>query len=251
MNELTQDGIFSRAITIWQHKHGYRFSIDAVLLALFARPHAQGARVLELGAGSGVVSMILAHKAPEVALPKEIVAVELQNSLAGLAQKNIEENQKAALIKVVQEDLKRVPTPETGKLFDLVVSNPPYFPLDSSAEEVTSEERAIARREVNASVSDVLSCAARSLHAKGSLALVYPAPLLPRFFAALAATSLRLIAWQPVYSLPKQDATLALLLCKQPTGKNPPPLSVMPPIFLSNNDGTPNPEIERLLLRGY
>lgn len=250
MTELTQDGIFSRALTIWQPRRGYRFNIDAVLLALFARPYAQKSKVLELGAGSGVISVILGYKVPAVELPSEVVAVELQEGLASIAQKNIEENGQSAFARVVKEDLKRVPNEKTGKLFDLVVTNPPYFALGEGQRE-PDEERAIARREVHASIFDVLSCAARSLSAKGKLALVYPVSQLPRFFAALSKTSLQLIVWQPVYAQSNQDATLALLLCKMPSGKLAPPLTMTPPIFLADEQGKPNPEIERLLQVGY
>jgi tRNA1Val (adenine37-N6)-methyltransferase len=250
MAELTQDGIFSRALTIWQPKRGYRFNIDAVLLALFARPYAQKARVLELGTGSGVISLILGYQVPDLELPAEIVAVELQESFAKIAQKNIEENTQHSFARVVQEDLKRIPNEKTGKLFDLVVTNPPYFALNEGQRE-PDEERAIARREVHASIADVLACAARSLSAKGKLALVYPVSQLPRFFAALSKTSLHLIVWRPVYAQPNQDATLALLLCKMPSGKLAPPLTMMPPIFLANEQGKPSPEIERLLQVGY
>ena len=250
MNELTQDGIFSRALTIWQPKRGYRFSLDAVLLALFARPHAQGARVLELGAGSGVVSVILGHRVPEVELPASIVAVELQARLAEIAAQNVAENGMASLIRVVAQDLKRVPDDDTGKLFDLVVTNPPYFTLHDGLPE-SDEERAIARREVHATIHEVLLCAARSLSAKGKLALVYPVSQLPRLFAALAKTSLRLALWRPVYAQANQDATLALLLCKMPSGKQAPPLVMAPPLVLADAQGKPNPEVERLLQVGY
>jgi tRNA1Val (adenine37-N6)-methyltransferase len=250
MNELTQDGIFSRAITVWQPKRGYRFSIDAILLALFARPHATNGRVLELGTGSGIISMILGYQVPEVSLPTSIIAVELQESLAKLARQNIEENAMASRLRVVQQDLKKVPDEATGALFDLVVTNPPYFALNEGRQEL-DEERAIARREIHATIHEVLLCAVRCLAAKGKLALVYPVSQLPRFFAALAKTPLHLTLWQPVYAQPNQDATLALLLCKMPTGKQAPPLHMMPPIFLADAQGRPNPEVERLLQVGY
>jgi tRNA1Val (adenine37-N6)-methyltransferase len=250
MNELTQDGIFSRALTIWQSKRGYRFSIDAVLLALFARPYASNARVLELGTGSGVISIILGYQVPKVPLPSSIIAVELQENLAKIAQQNIEENTMTSRLRVVQQDLKRVPNETTGKLFDLVVTNPPYFAINDGNQEL-DEERAIARREVHATISEVLLCAVRSLSAKGRLAIIYPVSQLPRFFAALARTPLHLTLWQPVYAQANQDATLALLLCKMPSGKQAPPLTMMPPLFLADAQGLPNPEVERLLQVGY
>ncbi|MCB9644885.1 MAG: hypothetical protein H6728_17575 [Myxococcales bacterium] len=71
---LTEDGIFGRAVTIFQHRKGYRFSIDAVLLAAFAlerallsraslhaedssSPDKQGLRLLDLCTGSAIVPL--------------------------------------------------------------------------------------------------------------------------------------------------------------------------------------------------
>src|SRR6202030_4401649 len=66
----TLDSILGGALCLYQPRRGYRFSVEAVLLARFAaaRPTA---RVLELGAGCGVVALIVAA----CVRPREVVAV--------------------------------------------------------------------------------------------------------------------------------------------------------------------------------
>src|SRR6266478_6534458 len=73
----TRDSILDGSITLIQPKHGYRFSIEAILLARFARASTQD-RILELGAGCGVVSIMIAA----LQCPREVVAIEIQPSLA-------------------------------------------------------------------------------------------------------------------------------------------------------------------------
>src|SRR5438445_11149457 len=83
----TQDAILGGAITIVQPKNGYRFSIDSILLARFATARA-GDRVLELGAGCGVIGLLVAA----VAHPREIIAIEIQPEMAELAGRNARAN---------------------------------------------------------------------------------------------------------------------------------------------------------------
>jgi tRNA1Val (adenine37-N6)-methyltransferase len=54
-----RDSILGGGLTVIQPRRGYRFSVEAILLARFVRPRA-GARILELGAGCGVVALIIA-----------------------------------------------------------------------------------------------------------------------------------------------------------------------------------------------
>ena len=72
----TLDTILGGALSIVQPFSGYRFSIDSILLGRFARPRARD-RVLELGAGCGVISIMLAA----FYQPREVVALELQPEL--------------------------------------------------------------------------------------------------------------------------------------------------------------------------
>ncbi|NPA95757.1 MAG: methyltransferase, partial [Thermodesulfobacteria bacterium] len=63
-------------LDILQPLEGYRFSVDALLLAEFARVKKRE-RLIELGAGCGVISMVLARRFPEAS----IMAVEIQEEL--------------------------------------------------------------------------------------------------------------------------------------------------------------------------
>src|SRR5437667_307452 len=60
--EETLDSILGGALRLYQPRRGYRFSVEAVLLARFAAARP-AARVLELGAGCGVVALIYAAAA--------------------------------------------------------------------------------------------------------------------------------------------------------------------------------------------
>src|SRR5258708_24679673 len=79
----TRDSILDGSITLIQPRHGYRFSIEAVLLARFAHANTRD-RVLELGAGCGVVSIMIAT----LYRPREVIALEIQPPLAAMISRS-------------------------------------------------------------------------------------------------------------------------------------------------------------------
>ena len=76
-----------KGLKIMQDKSLYTFTSDSVVLANFIKVK-RGERALEIGTGSGVISLLLTAKMN----PKEIVAFEIQPGLASLAEENVKLN---------------------------------------------------------------------------------------------------------------------------------------------------------------
>lgn len=95
---------------------------DALALGRFATVKP-GWRVCDLGTGSGALLLLLAGRAEGLSL----TGVELDPLSAQTARKNLAAN--ALVGTVLRDDLRGVPLPAGG--FDLVISNPPYFPAGS------------------------------------------------------------------------------------------------------------------------
>ncbi|MBU0987479.1 MAG: methyltransferase, partial [Proteobacteria bacterium] len=121
MDALTTDSFFNGRLQIRQPEHGYRFSIDAVLLAGHAAPQPQDL-VLDLGTGCGIIPLILAYRNPKI----KVYGVEVQQQLADLAGLNVKKNGMEDRIVVCCMDMKELPTDMIPGPMDLVVSNPPY-----------------------------------------------------------------------------------------------------------------------------
>ncbi|MGH7843462.1 MAG: methyltransferase, partial [Candidatus Binataceae bacterium] len=109
-----------------QPRAGYRFSIDSILLARFARPRRCD-RLLELGAGCGVIAAILA----KIRQPSAVVAIELQADLAALARRNFASNRLLRATAIAADLRARKITGAAAASFDYVVANPPYRALQS------------------------------------------------------------------------------------------------------------------------
>ena len=103
MDGVTQDSFFNGRLRLKQHRHGYRYSIDAVILASAVHPKP-GETVVDLGTGCGIIPLILAFRRPGV----RIWGVELQAALAAVAEENIRDNDMTSQVTVMCSDMRDI-----------------------------------------------------------------------------------------------------------------------------------------------
>ena len=219
----TPDTLFNGRLFCRQPAQGYRFSIDAVLLAHFCRP-AAGETVVDLGAGCGVVSLILAYRHPGVAL----VAVEAQEELARCCAENARANSFTHRLQVVAGDVRRIRELLPPESCQRVVCNPPYGQMDRGRVSPNPERRA-ARHEGVATVEDFAAAAAFVLRNRCRAAFVFSAARLPGLLAALRRVRLEPKVLRLVHSYPGADASLVLVEAIKNGGEE---LRVLPPLYV-------------------
>lgn len=236
---LTEDTLFNGRLACRQHRQGYRFSVDAVLLAHFCRPAARS-RVLDLGCGCGVISLILCHRHPELRL----TGLELQPALAELARSNAEANQLGTRFAVRQGDLRRIGERILPESFDLVVSNPPYHRVGGGRIS-REDECALARHELAADPDSVLAAAAFAVKNRGAVCCIYPAERLASVLAAMTRSRLTPKRLQPVHSCPEDSqARLTLIEAVKNGGEG---LRLLPPLHVyQRRNGPYSPEVARM-----
>lgn len=191
----TCDDLLHGEMKLRQRADGFRYSADALLLASFALPLCPGARVLDLGAGSGVIALILARRGR----PASVTAVEIQPGLADLARRNAAANDTTPRVEVVEADALTRPFPAAA--FDLVVSNPPFQPAGSGPLN-PDRERALARHEIAMNLPDWLAACRHALAPGGAACLVHPADQEKRLLATAAAAGLHLRRFQRAVDRP-------------------------------------------------
>lgn len=208
---------------------------DSLLLADFARVRA-GERVLELGCGAGLISLLLLHREPSL----RVRAVELSAAAAEAARRNFAANGWAA--ELVCGDLRDTAALPEANSCALCVCNPPYFAA-GSGRAAADRERAAARSESECSFADVARAAARSLRQGGRFDFVHRSERLAELFATLAAVRLepkRLRFIQ--HSAAKAPG---LFLCEA-VRLAAPGLSVEPALILCGEDGRESREARRI-----
>jgi len=226
----TLDAFYRGRIRILQSKKGYRFSVDAPLVADFIRTKA-GDEALEIGTGNGVISLLLSVKPF-----KRITAVEIQAGLAGLAERNVELNGLGDRIEIVHADLR---TYDPGRKFDLVFSNPPYI-RRSTGFLGASAERSAAKHELHGGIGEILNKTAEWLAPRGRACFVYHEKRRLDFLAAAGKSGLAVRRLRFVHPRVAEPPNLFLIELGHSEGEP----ELMPPLILFSSDGKYTPEAD-------
>ncbi|AZB09797.1 methyltransferase domain-containing protein [Chryseobacterium sp. G0162] len=145
---------------IQQSKDVFRVGTDGVLLGALADVES-AFRVLEIGTGTGLISLMLAQRNPQA----DFLGLDINGEAVALTKLNFENSPFHARLKNIHQDFK---TFETEEQFDLIVSNPPYF------EESGSDKDKIARQTVELNFRQLIAQSAPILSEHGLLSVVIP-----------------------------------------------------------------------------
>ena len=171
-----------RGLKIIQNKDLYTFTGDSVVLANFVDIKAKD-KCVEIGAGSGVISILLTAKTPV----QNIKAFELQPSMADLAKKNVLLNDLDDKIEVICDDVKNFGKYIEKASVDVVFSNPPYM---KSGLEQKEDVRAIARHDKTLPIEMLCSSTSQMLKMGGKFYVVYTAERTAELVVTLAKNNL-------------------------------------------------------------
>jgi tRNA1Val (adenine37-N6)-methyltransferase len=234
----TTETVFQGHLRILQKKKGYRFSLDAAILADGVSLEKASSAV-DLGTGCGIIPLILAHRFPRV----HIYGIEIQKDLAELAEANVRRNDMAERVTIIHGDMKDAPSFIGLERTDVVFSNPPYRRLRSGRVSPNGE-RAVARHEITVSLADVMCSAERLLKTSGRLVLIYPAARTADLVTRMRAFKLELKKMQMIHS--KADATAELVLVEG-VKHGRPGVTVVRPMVLHEEDGSFSAEVKRMV----
>jgi tRNA1Val (adenine37-N6)-methyltransferase len=224
-------------MTVWQSKTGYRYSLDAVILAWHARK-CSGERVLDMGTGCGIISLIMAYREPSA----RYWGIDIQPELSEIAALNVDKNGLGSVISVCCRDLRTVRPEDLGGLFDRVVSNPP-FRKSASGRINPDGQRAIARHEISATVDDIAAAARRLLRRGGKLFTLYPAERIVDVLTALRREGVEPKRLRMIQSHRGQRAKLCVV---EGVLGGRPAVVVDPPLTVYAEDGRYTNEMVRI-----
>ncbi|MBN1106214.1 MAG: methyltransferase [Deltaproteobacteria bacterium] len=220
------DEFMDGRLKVIQSKKGYRFSVDAILLSEFVSVR-DGDRVVDLGAGCGIIPLLLLLTRPI----RRVLALEIQPDLAHQAFRNARLNGFAGRMDVVIGDIRAIPISPLSA--DVVLCNPPYRQKRSGRIN-PDPQRAIARHEIMMSLEDILGASKRLLRAGGRLAVIYPSLRLAELVARMESHGLEPKRMRLVYPDGESGAKLVLL---EATAKGRRGLKVLPPLFEKGAQG--------------
>ncbi len=188
------DDLLHGELKLIQKKKGFRYSVDALLLSHFVMPFCSKARIIDLGCGSGVIPLILAARSN----PDEIVGVEIQAGLAGMAKRNVRLNNMEHRIKIIHRDMLKIYSLFPAGGFDLVVSNPPFIPKGAGRLS-EGREKATARHEIRIDLERIIPLSAYLAGPRGRICFIYPVARLDEVKGRLASGGLSISRLQFAY----------------------------------------------------
>jgi tRNA1(Val) A37 N6-methylase TrmN6 len=226
------------ALSVRQPARGYRFSVDAVLLADFAAA-ACGRTVLDLGTGCGIVLILLARLCPSL---RHGVGVEIQRDLWEFARRNIEENGLGKALAAVHGDLRKKQDAIPPGSFDLVVSNPPFRKAGEGRRNPDPQKEA-ARHEVTCTLADVFAAAGRALSPRGRFAMIGLPERLPEILSCASAAGIFPERLRFVHPYADRPANLLLFAGSR---RKPQGLSILPSLAVYAEKGKYHPAMEKI-----
>ena len=238
MIEITDDSLLGGRVRLLQPAKGHRAGTDAVLLAASA-PVRPGERVVDVGAATGAVGLMVGMRVPDA----DYVFVERDPELADLCRRNAE--RMGLSFQVVRTDvLDRVARRASGlppESADHVLTNPPF--LEEGQSRLSPDLRRAAAHALPAGGLDAwLSVCIGLLKPKGRLALIHRAD---RLADCLASLENRLGGLQIRMVHPQIDQPAIRFLLTGAKGSRA-PLAIAPPLVLHGSDGRFTPEAEAL-----
>lgn len=228
----TQDTFYHGRILVNQKKEGYRFAVDAPLLADFILTEATD-RCLELGTGCGIISLLLSIKSFS-----HITAVEIQEPLADLARRNVQRNRLEKRIRVVHADFLEF---RPSRRYDVVFSNPPYIRAQAGRPS-TTPEKLVAKHEVKCDILGIMHKTAALLKKTGRAYFVFAAKRNEEFMEAVEIAGLCVEAIRMVHPREGSPPNFLLARCVFP----PSPMQQLPPLFLFAESGDYSPEAKEI-----
>ncbi len=147
-----------------------KVGIDAVLLGAWA-DIGNGNQIVDIGSGNGIVSLMLAQRFPET----NIHAVEINNAAFKDCIFNIDKSPFKERIEAINCDIRKY---NSEIFFDIAISNPPFFSLNSAAHDNGRQE---ARQTKSLSYKDLCVSAKQLLKPNAALIVVFPFEQRQRF----------------------------------------------------------------------
>ncbi len=211
-------------LTLTQFTDGLTFGTDALLLAAYIKKESD-AYALELGGGTGIISLLLATRDKA----EHVDCVEIQEEYADLIAYNIQKNGLEDRISSLHADIRDYGAYGCRE-YDIVFSNPPYMRADGAECKHTAKQ--IARHEVMGTIGDFAAAAAKKLRWGGRFYCVWRPDRMRELFTALFENGLEPKRMTMVHASIDRDPSMLLL---EATRGGMPGMWVTRPLIIGDN----------------
>ena len=224
-------------LQIIQKDKGFRFGMDAVLLADFARVEERD-RIADFGTGTGILPLLLAGRGRGV----HFDALEIQADMADMAKRSVALNGLTERIAVQHCPVESADSVILPGSLDVIVCNPPYG-VPGTTLHNPAEALSTARHQSEAGLTDWFRMAYKLLRGKGRFHMVYPAPRMLEAMTALSKARLEPKRFRLIYPYADKPANLVLIEAMKDAK---PMLHPEPPLIVYEKEGCMTAELKRI-----
>lgn len=239
--EESLDEIDVKDYKIIQPEAGFKYGIDAVLLANFVKPKKNDSGV-DLGSGTGIIPLIIIGKSHV----KNIIGVEIQEEVWNSSVRTAQLNGLDKQLEFIQADIKEIEQYLPKHSFDFVTSNPPYYKANTLSS--PNDKKNISRHEFLVNHMDIFRAASYLLKANKAFYLIQKPERLVELLEDARKFDLEPKEIQYIY--PNKTKATNLLMIKYVKYGNP-GLKHHPPLYVYDEKGQYTEEIKAIYAKDY
>ncbi len=233
-NERIDDLEF-KGLKIIQNSEGFCFGIDSVLLSDFAKEIKENSKVVDIGTGTGIISLLLCEKTEL----SKIYGIEIQEEIADMAKRSIILNNLEDKFEIINKNIKDIFEELEPNSIDAIVTNPPYMKLNTGAQN-ESKKKLISRHEIECNLEDIVKISYKLLKSKGEFYMVHRAERIVDILYYLRKYKLEPKKIRFIHSKKNKEPNLVLIKAIKDAGEH---LKIEKPLVVYNDDGTYTDEI--------
>lgn len=229
------DDLEYKGLKIIQNKNGFCFGIDSVLLSDFAKNIKKNAKVIDIGTGTGIISILLSKKANL----SKIYGIEIQDEVADMAKRSVYLNNLNDKIEIINTNIKDIFNILNPNEFDVIVTNPPYMKMNTGA--INEEKKKlISRHEVECTLEDIIRISYKLLKSNGEFYMVHRAERIVDILFYLRQYKIEPKILRFIQPNLNKEPNLVLIKAVKNAGYQ---LNVKKPLIVYNEDGKYTDEI--------
>lgn len=231
------DDLQLAGMRILQKEKGFRFGMDAVLLADFTRAEPRES-VVDFGTGTGILPLLLKGRGKG----QHFHAFEIQQDMADMAARTMRLNGLEACVTVHAMPVENALDVLSPGSVDVIICNPPYG-MPGTTLLNPSDTLRLARHQSPEGLASWLRTAHRLLRGKGRMSLIYPAPRMLEVMNALKGAHLEPKRFRLIYPAANKAANLVMV---EAVKDAKPMLHTEPPLIVYHADGSMTEELQRI-----
>lgn len=229
------DDLEYKNLKIIQNEKGFCFGIDSVLLSDFAKGIKKNSTVVDIGTGTGIISILLSAKIDA----KKFYGIEIQEDVANMARRSVSLNNLEDKIEILNTNIKDIFEYLEPNKIDAIVTNPPYMKQNTG--KVNEEKKKlISRHEIECTLEDIIQISYKLLKSNGEFYMVHRAERIVDILYNLRKYKLEPKVLRFIQPRENKEPNLVLIKAVKNAGYQ---LTLEKPLIVYNNDGSYTDEI--------